>query len=182
MKTSLPILACCLLAFPILTLSLGTQVYGDDAKPMMPSAMDKKFIMKAAGGNMFEVEMGKLAADKASSQDVKDFGSKMVHDHGMANDELKGIASAQNVDVPTGLNPMHQKMYDDLNAMSGKSFDEAYLKDMSKAHKMDDALYMKEGDGTDDTALKNYAMKTDKVIKMHISMLNDVMAKMASNK
>ena len=39
---------------------------------------DKKFVMDAAEGGMAEVELGKLATEKASSPDVKQFGQRMA--------------------------------------------------------------------------------------------------------
>ena len=43
---------------------------------------DKKFMHEAAAGGMMEVQLGQLAQQKAESQDVKDFGSRMATDHG----------------------------------------------------------------------------------------------------
>ena len=45
------------------------------------SSGDRKFLEKAAQGGMAEVELGKLAAQKAGSADVKQFGQRMVDDH-----------------------------------------------------------------------------------------------------
>ena len=148
------------------------------AADMMVSSMDKSFAEKAAMGGMFEVDAGKIAAGKADAQDVKDFGSKMVEDHGKANDELKSIASSKSIELPMALDSKHQKMVDALNAKSGEAFDKAYMSDMAKAHKMDDALFMKEADKGKDADIKAFADKTDKVIKEHISMLKDMDDKM----
>ena len=49
---------------------------------------------------------------------------------------------------------------------------------MTKAHNMDDKLFMKEAKSGKDSDLMAFADKTDKTIKMHISMLNDVKSKM----
>src|SRR6476659_6762106 len=65
------------------------------------TAADRTFVMEAARGGMAEVEMGRLAVNKASNADVKQFGQRMVDDHGKANDELKGLASRKNVTLPT---------------------------------------------------------------------------------
>src|SRR3954469_24344004 len=67
-------------------------------------ATDKKFIRQAAEGGMAEVELGRLATEKASSEDVKKFGERMVNDQSKANDELKQIASSKGVDLPNDLN------------------------------------------------------------------------------
>jgi putative membrane protein len=53
--------------------------------------VDKTFVTKAAQGGMAEVQLGKLAADKASSTEVKQFGQKMVDDHGKANDHRQDV-------------------------------------------------------------------------------------------
>jgi len=49
---------------------------------------------------MTEVEFGKLATEKAASPQVKQFGQRMIDDHSKANDELKGIACSQGIQVP----------------------------------------------------------------------------------
>jgi anti-sigma28 factor (negative regulator of flagellin synthesis) len=54
----------------------------------MLSSDDKKFIKEAAHGGMMEVDLGKLAAQKAMSDEVKQFGQRMADDHSKANDEL----------------------------------------------------------------------------------------------
>src|SRR5262245_36507989 len=43
---------------------------------------DQQFVKTVAMDNMAEVELGKLASEKASREDVKDFAKKMVDDHG----------------------------------------------------------------------------------------------------
>lgn len=53
------------------------------------SASDKKFVKEAAQGNLAEVELGQLATQKASADDVKKFGQRMADDHGKANEYIK---------------------------------------------------------------------------------------------
>ncbi|MDQ3254563.1 MAG: DUF4142 domain-containing protein, partial [Acidobacteriota bacterium] len=54
----------------------------------MLSSGDRKFMMDAAMGGMTEVEAGRLAVEKGSSDAVKSIGQKIVDDHTKANDEL----------------------------------------------------------------------------------------------
>ena len=67
------------------------------------SSGDRKFMEKAAQGGMAEVELGKLATQKASASEVKQFGQRMVDDHSKANDQLKQIATSKGVNLPTDL-------------------------------------------------------------------------------
>src|SRR4029450_3615638 len=64
---------------------------------------DETFVMNAAKGGMAEVELGKLAAEKGSSVDVRNFGQRMVDDHSKAGDELKVIAQRKNIVWPTDI-------------------------------------------------------------------------------
>ena len=55
------------------------------------SAADQTFVKKAAQGGMAEVELGKLATQKASSEEVKKFGQRMSshhHDDGVGSTAL----------------------------------------------------------------------------------------------
>jgi putative membrane protein len=143
------------------------------------SAADKTFVMNAAQGGMTEVQLGQLATDKASSQDVKDFGSKMVTDHGKAGDELKSIATSKGLTLPDKLDAKHQAMVDKMSKLSGAAFDKAYVTAMVKAHKADDAAFAKEASDGSDADIKAFADKTDKdVVKMHLQMIEDIQSKM----
>ena len=64
------------------------------------SPADKLFMRKAARGGKAEVELGKLAQEKASSPEVKQFGQRMVTDHSKANEKLQSVASSKGVDLP----------------------------------------------------------------------------------
>src|SRR6202051_4845966 len=90
-------LVACLTAFN------STSSPANAADKSTVSTADRAFVLKAAQGGMTEVQLGQLAVDKGTLQDVKDFGSKMVTDHGKANDELKSIASSKNITVPDKL-------------------------------------------------------------------------------
>lgn len=139
---------------------------------------DKSFALKAAQGGMTEVQLGQLAGDKAASQEVKDFGSKMVTDHGKANDELKSIAGTKGITLPDKLDAKHQAMVDKLSGLSGAAFDKAYVEAMVTAHKKDHALFSKEASSGKDSDIKAFAAKTDETVKMHLSMIEDIQSKM----
>jgi putative membrane protein len=142
------------------------------------SEADKTFVIKAAQGGMTEVQLGQIAADKASSPDVKSFGSQMVTDHGKANDELKAIAASKGITLPDKLDGKHQAMVDKMNGMSGSAFDKAYVNGMVAAHKKDDALFSKEASSGEDADIKAFAAKTDQVVKMHLTMIEGIQSKM----
>ena len=83
------------------------------------SAKEKRFMHKAAIGGMLEVQLGQLAQQKAEAKDVKDFGSRMVTDHGKANDELKALAAQKDVKLPEKLKGKEKSAVDKLSRLSG---------------------------------------------------------------
>ena len=89
------------------------------------SMTDQKFVKEAAQGGMAEVELGQLAVQKASNQDVKKFGQRMVDDHGKANDKLKEIASIKGITLPASPDAKQKAMKERLSKLSGEQFDKA---------------------------------------------------------
>lgn len=131
---------------------------------------DRAFMQKAAVGGMAEVELGKLAQDKGASDQVKQFGGRMVEDHSKANDELKEIAGAKGVQLPTSLDAKHQKMMERMQKMSGVQFDRAYMSEMLKDHKVDVADFQKESRSGRDADVKGFATKTLPTLQEHLQM------------
>ncbi len=82
-------------------------------------AGDRKFVTKAAEGGIAEVQLGKLAQQKASNDQVKQFGQRMVTDHGSANEKLKAVASGKGISLPAQMDTSAQKEYDKLSKLSG---------------------------------------------------------------
>ncbi|MGC2822601.1 MAG: DUF4142 domain-containing protein, partial [Candidatus Sulfotelmatobacter sp.] len=101
------------------------------------SSSDKKFVREAAQGGMAEVELGKLATEKASSPEVKKFGQRMVNDHSKANEQLKEVASSQGITLPSNLSAKDEMTKEHLSKLSGEQFDKAYMSDMVKDHTQD---------------------------------------------
>ncbi len=131
---------------------------------------DSTFVIKAAQGGMAEVQLGKLAVDKASSEDVKKFGQTMIDDHSKANDELKQIAAAKGINLPDSLDSKHQATYDRLSKLSGAAFDQAYMKDMVADHKADVAEFRKESTKATDPEVKAFAAKTLPTLEHHLEL------------
>ena len=151
----------------------GTTASSGAASGAMASKMssaDKTFVQKATIGGLAEVEFGKLAQQKGSSDQVKQFGSRMVEDHSKANDELKQIVSSQGISAPTDLDAKHKSTMAKLDKLSGQQFDRAYMSDMVKDHKEDIALFRKESSSGKDSDLKSFAAKTLPTLEDHLKM------------
>lgn len=134
---------------------------------------DNIFMTKAAQGGLAEVEMGKLALERASSDGVKKFGQRMVDDHSKANDELKGIAANKGVTLPTVMNVKDQATYDRLSQLNGAEFDRAYMADMVRDHRADIAEFQNQANRGRDSDVKDFASRTLPTLQDHLKMAED---------
>jgi putative membrane protein len=135
--------------------------------------VDKTFVTKAAQGGMAEVQLGKLAADKASSSEGKQFGQKMVDDHGKANDQLKSLAANKNITLPTSLTAKDKALETRLSKLSGPAFDRAYMRAMVTDHRQDVNEFKMESKSGADADIKSWASNTLPTLETHLKMAQD---------
>jgi putative membrane protein len=154
----------------------GANTLGNSAVSMTADSPED-FLHEAAQGGMAEVDMGRLAQQKAQSPEVKNFGQMMVSEHSKANEELKGIATKKNIPLPADLGP-HKSAMDKLNGLSGSEFDKAYVEIMVDDHEKDVSAFQKQADGGKDPEVKAFAMKTLPTLKKHLDAINAIQAKM----
>ncbi|HEX4650428.1 MAG TPA: DUF4142 domain-containing protein [Granulicella sp.] len=135
---------------------------------------DKIFLHKASEGGMAEVQLGRLAAQKGNSAEVKRFGQKMVEDHTRLNDQMKPIADTLGVNAPRHLNKADQAEYDKLSNLSGDAFDQEYITDMVMDHRKDLHAFRREETATSNPELKQAVGEAVQVIGQHLSMIQSI--------
>ena len=138
------------------------------------SEEDAEWAVEAANGGMTEVELGKVAQEKATTERLKNFGAMMVSEHGKAGDKLKQIAAAKNITLPASLSDNSKKDLEDLNKKSGKDFDKAYINLMIDDHKKDVDKFKKGSTDLKDPDLKNFAAETLPVVQMHLDSIQAI--------
>jgi putative membrane protein len=108
---------------------------------------------------MFEVEVGKLAAEKATDPGVKSFAQMLVDDHSAANDKLRQIATGHNVALPASL-PDDKK----------KELDKQFIKVVGqKDHHHDIAAFEKASSSAQSADVKDFATNTLPTLKKHLA-------------
>jgi putative membrane protein len=135
---------------------------------------DKAFVKKALGGSMAEVQMGQLALEKSSDDQVKQFAQKMVDDHGKMIEQMKPAAQQMGVEVPSTPPKNAMKSMDKMKGLSGDAFDQAYIKDMVKDHKKDSAEFKQEASTTQNPQLKELVTQGSQVIDGHLQMIQQI--------
>ena len=134
------------------------------------TAAERTFMMKAAGAGLYEVEVSKLAADKAESVDVKKYATMLVDDHTRANAELMALADARGVKLPTQPPADKRQIITRLNTMSGAAFDQAYVKQVGLAnHRADITLFEKGSKDARDAEVKSWAGDKLPTLREHLA-------------
>jgi putative membrane protein len=154
--------------------TLGTAQLANAQNTTDPSSSDKKFVRAALAGENAEVDMGKLAVQKGSSDDVKDFGRKMVDDHMKLGEEMRTVADKEGIRAPAGMNAKERAMVSKLQSLSGENFDKAYIAAMVKDHRGNLAAFKREASAGNDTAIKEEASQSTKVIEQHLQLAQEM--------
>jgi putative membrane protein len=129
-----------------------------------------EFATKAAQGGLKEVKFGELAQQQATRDEVKQFGQRMVGDHGKANDQLKQIAQKKGIELPQQLSDEDQQKYAELQKKSGDEFDQAYTNEMVSDHEKDIAEFQQYVDEGKDPDLTSFAGQTLPTLKEHLRL------------
>jgi len=110
---------------------------------------------------------------------VRDFGSRMMTDHSKADRELMALAASKGVELPKSISLGEDVSVAHLKMLSGKSFDEAYVKMMVDDHKEDVAAFQKEANGAEDPDVKRFAEKTLPTLQSHLDKIQAIQSEMS---
>jgi len=94
------------------------------AEPFAPA---QDFLDKAAQGGITEVAAGKLAMNKATTPDVREFAETLVKERRLTHQLLKALAASHDVVLPTAPSPAQRETLRELQKKSGAAFEQAYV-------------------------------------------------------
>lgn len=138
----------------------------------------QSFANAAAASDAFEIETSKLALTNGSSAAVKTYARKMIDAHTASTAKLK-TAAAEVTPVVTpnpALNPEQQQKLNQLKALNGIAFDQAYIAEQAAGHQQTlDTLkaYAATGDAQ---PLKTFATGLIPTVTAHLNMVKGMKA------
>jgi putative membrane protein len=140
---------------------------GQQAQKVSPAT--QQFVQKVAISDMFEIQSGQLAQQKATNDDYRQFGQLVENDHTKTSDEIKSIAqNIPGLQVPQALDNAHKKMLDKLQALDGAQFEDQFKKDQVAGHQEAIKLFQNYANKGDQADLKKFAQDTLPTLKMHL--------------
>jgi putative membrane protein len=130
------------------------------------------FAVKVAESGAVEVALARLAMTKASSPAVKAFATRMLTDHGKANDELAKLAKDQSITLPDTTAAVNRASAKLAN-VSGDEFDRAYMKMQLIGHQNSLTLFEHQSQHGTDATIKAWAQKMLPTLREHQKMADE---------
>lgn len=143
--------------------------------------IDRDFVQDQLAAGEAEVELSRLAQEKATHPDVKEFAAMMVRDHQSAGQDLRQIATQANATANTaenrmesGLQEADRELREELSKLTGSDFDRRYIDEMIDDHQ--EAVDDLRGKAEDAShpQVKAWASKTLPTIQQHLQRAESI--------
>jgi putative membrane protein len=132
-------------------------------------AADK--LVHAYSANLYEIRASENAIMNASTPEVKKLAGMLVEAHSKMNEDVKSMAAAKDVTLPTGLSEDQRKDLEKLTEKSGLDYDEAYTDQMKDKHEKAVDFYEKTAKKSDDADIQSWASNTVAEVRSHLDMV-----------
>jgi putative membrane protein len=94
----------------------------------------KAILSQIYQANLREIALAKLANDKASTDEVRQYAAQLIADDTSANKSVVEVAQKINVQLPDTVATRHQSAYSKLSSAAGAEFDKQFLQQVSAEH------------------------------------------------
>ena len=135
--------------------------------------------------NEMEIDAGKMAQNKGSTQAMKDYGKKLQRDHQSADDQLSAYATKAKIDMkgnvpsPVAKSLQHAKdQMDALKNVNGESFDRRFAEQMVHGHKGAIAMLDKSMPKVTDPKFKALLTELEPTLKSHEHIAANLLGEM----
>jgi putative membrane protein len=146
-----------------------------DAPAPRTGNTDADFVGDMIADGQAEVDLAKMAQQKAASKPVKDFAAQMVRDHTKAAAELKTVATQAKVDLSRHHDMDHGKdVRERLSKLSGREFDREYMQAMIDDHEKAVDQVEDKAERADSDHVKQWAAKTLPTLKKHLEQAKQI--------
>jgi putative membrane protein len=172
----------------VTTLMLGTigcrdeqqvdskQIAMDLNKPKNDIAkeQDERFLVSAAEFDFEQILLGKLAYQRATSADIKEFAKMMEDAHRTSKSELGSMGIVKSIAVPSTPTKAAHAVYDKVNAVSVDEFDAAYLTQVISRHNEAINLFEQCIGANHDPDIRNWAITRLPDLRLHLAKAMDL--------
>ncbi|WP_394617720.1 DUF4142 domain-containing protein [Lentzea sp. JNUCC 0626] len=135
------------------------------------TASDRELLNRVRLAGLWEMPMGELTATKASNARVKQIGKMIMLDHMMLDSLTKKTAAGFGLTTPDVPNPTQQSWMEEINALEGDAFDQAFISRLRAAHGQIFPFIAKVRSGTRNDVIRGFAQAGIDVVMKHMTLL-----------
>lgn len=133
-----------------------------------PRPHTQAFLKKAVEEQEAQIALGKLAAQQAKNDRVKQFGEEMLVAHRRISFELRELAPPRGVQLTTELDEEHKRIRKELSQLSGHAFDREYLQYILRDHQNYVNEFEESMQTVEDADVLRWAHKTLAMLRAHV--------------
>lgn len=135
------------------------------------SALDREFLTVIRFANLWEIPMGKLAAERGNSQKVRDTGTVLAEDHTKLDTAVKQLADQFGVRLPDQPSSSTQGWMDEISSKAGEDFDNTFADRLRAAHGTVFGLIAEVRSGTRNPVIRDFATQANDIVMKHMTLL-----------
>lgn len=148
-------------------LSIGAVLFALGAHAQAVSTTDQTFLQKQAQGTSYELAIAKLAAQKATKPDMRNYAQMVVTDHDQLNSQLQQLAQSKGVTLPSTMTAKQQANLSNLQDLTGSAFDRQYLNETTRINKEDKQQDQQELSATQDFSVRSFVQTLQSADQKH---------------
>jgi putative membrane protein len=138
------------------------------------------FLTEAIRANVAEVKLGQLAAERAQSLQVRQYGDMLRKDHTQSLQKASGLANEIGAPASSELSARQQKQFESLQKLSGEEFDTTFLSQMVRDHQESIAKFSAEAQNGSNPEVMAFAKETLPTLQAHLEHAQSVQSELAA--
>ncbi len=138
------------------------------------------FLADAIRGNVSEAKLGQLAAERAQSQQVREYGDMLRKDHTKWLEKASSIAGEIGVHASSEPSAQQNRQFESLQKLSGEEFDTTFLSQMVSNHQSNIAKFSAQADSGSDPEVVALAKETLPTLQAHLERAQSIQSELKS--
>jgi putative membrane protein len=135
---------------------------------------DAEFIRDVGADNTMQVELAKVARDRARNRNVRQFAERIERDHNRLQDEWESMASQNGMRLKRGMGPRHREKVERLKDAKGGNFDRVYMTIMIQQHQDEVSYWQKEGRASRSNEVRRLVNRGLPTLQQHLAQSKQI--------
>jgi putative membrane protein len=158
-------------------ISGGCAWFGEERAVGNPPAM---LLVTTARSSGSEISLSRIALERSSNPEVKQFAQQAMADHELMNQEIRALAERRHVSVMPVPDEVNQTVAAHLRKLSGLELDRAYMSEMVAEHSKMVTKFETEVREETDPEVQRWAEKQMPTVQKHLEMAQRLNEKLIS--